>query len=103
MELNIVVQGIIAGIAFGVLAMIPKFQSGYENKPVAMTVSFINRFAIGLLTFTADFNLYSWLTGIIIGFLLSLPEAIFTKDYRHVLFMGMLGGLICGEVMWIIR
>ena len=99
--MSVIIEGIVAGTIFGIAANIPMYDMEYRNKNGEILASFINRFAIGLLTFTVDLSIPTWATGLIIGLLLSLPEAIITKHYKHILFLGLLGGFICGEIAWI--
>jgi hypothetical protein len=47
----------------------------------------------------ATLPLSGWLTGLIFGLLLSLPDAIITKAYAPILGLGTIGGLIIGAVV----
>lgn len=91
--------GVIAGLIFGLLDIIPMFfMEGFADRNSAIVGAFINRFAIGLFIFTVDFPVRAWLKGIIIGLLLSLPDAIITKAYGPILGTGIIGGLIIGFI-----
>jgi hypothetical protein len=94
--MNNIAQGIIAGVAFGLVSAIPMFFMSFENKTKAITASFLNRFAIGFIIFNIDLPLANWLLGLIAGFILSLPEALITNAYKPILTIGTIGGLICG-------
>lgn len=92
-------NGIIAGLIFGLLDIIPMFfMEGFADRNSAIVGAFINRFAIGLFIFTVDFPIKGWLKGLIIGLLLSLPDAIITKAYGPILGIGIIGGLIIGFI-----
>ncbi len=92
-------NGIIAGLIFGLLDIIPMFfMEGFEDRNSAIVGAFINRFAIGLFIFTVDFPIKGWLKGLIIGLLLSLPDAIIIKAYGPILGIGIIGGLIIGFI-----
>jgi len=91
-----IVKGLIAGIIFGVISIIPMFFMTFENKTRAMTASFISRFAIGFVIFNLDLPIPGWLKGGLVGLILSLPDAIVTKQYGPILGLGLIGGLICG-------
>jgi hypothetical protein len=92
-------NGLLAGLTFGILDIIPMFfMDVFADKHSAIIGAFINRFAIGLFIFTVDFPMKSWLKGIIIGLLLSLPDAIITKAFGPILGIGIIGGLIIGLV-----
>jgi hypothetical protein len=91
-----ITQGIIAGVIFGLASAVPMFFMSFEDKTKAITASFLNRFAIGFIIFNIDLPLANWITGLIAGFMLSLPEALITNAYKPILAMGTVGGLICG-------
>ena len=92
-------NGLIAGLIFGILDIIPMFfMDSLVDKNSAIIGAFINRFAIGLFIFTVDFPIKGWLKGLIIGLLLSLPDAIITKAFGPVLGMGIIGGLVIGFI-----
>ena len=71
---------------------------GFADKNSAFIGAFINRFAIGLFVFTAGLSVKGWLKGLIIGLLLSLPDAIITKAYGPIIGTGVIGGLIIGMI-----
>jgi len=92
-------NGLIAGVIFGILDIIPMFfMDSFADKNSAIIGAFINRFAIGLFIFTVDFPIKGWLKGLIIGLLLSLPDAIITKAFGPILGMGIIGGLVIGFI-----
>jgi hypothetical protein len=68
----------------------------FENKTRAMTASFISRFAIGFIIFNMELPIPNWLTGGLVGLVLSLPDAIVTKQYAPILGLGLIGGIVCG-------
>lgn len=90
--------GLIAGFIFGVIDILLMVPLSFPDKTAAMTGAFINRFAIGFLIPTTQLNLPYWLQGILLGFLLSLPDAIITQAYAPILGIGVVGGLIVGLV-----
>ena len=73
-------KGVIAGVIFGVVSIIPMIFMAFDNKTKAMTASFISRFAIGFIIFNLDLPIPSWLKGTLVGFILSLPDAIVTNQ-----------------------
>ena len=91
-----IAKGIIAGTIFGVVSIVPMFFMTFESKTRAMTASFISRFAIGFIIFNMDLPIPGWLKGALVGLILSLPDAIITKQYVTILGFGIIGGLICG-------
>ncbi len=96
--MNNILQGLIAGIIFGIISVIPMLFMSFENKTVAIAASFLNRFAIGFIIFNLDLPVAGWLKGLITGFMLSLPEALITKAYKPIMAMGIAGGIICGLI-----
>lgn len=91
-----IAKGIIAGLVFGIVSIIPMFFMTFENKTRAMAASFINRFAIGFIIFNMPLPIPNWLKGGLTGLILSLPDAIVTKQYGPILGLGLIGGIVCG-------
>ncbi|MEO7292746.1 MAG: hypothetical protein ABIW34_06570 [Ginsengibacter sp.] len=91
-----ITKGIIAGLTFGILSIIPMFFLTFDDKTKAMTGSFINRFAIGFIIFNMDLPISGWTKGLFVGLILSLPDAIITGSYKPILGLGVIGGIICG-------
>ena len=94
-----VIQGIIAGLAFGILDVLVMVPLPLPNRATAMVASFINRFAIGFLIATVNLPMPKWATGALIGLFLSLPDAIITKTYAPILGIGIVGGIIFGIIL----
>lgn len=94
--MNKTIQGIVAGLVFGTIDVLLMIPIPMNDKPIAMLASFINRFAIGFFIVATDIPLPSWMKGLLIGLLLSLPDAIITKTYAPILGVGVVGGLIIG-------
>lgn len=96
--MSMVKRGIIAGIAFGILDILPMLFMDFGDKTAAILGAFLSRFAIGLVIFTADLGVSKILSGFIIGLLISLPDALITKNYGPILGSGAIGGLILGYI-----
>lgn len=94
-----IIQGIIAGLAFGILDVLIMIPIPLPNKTTSIVASFINRFAIGFLIVTVNLPMPKWATGALIGLLLSLPDAIITKTYAPILGVGIIGGTIIGFIL----
>lgn len=90
------VSATIAGLVFGIIDVLLMIPIPMNDKPIAMLASFINRFAIGFFIATVDIPVAPWLKGLLIGLLLSLPDAIITKTYAPILGVGIVGGIIIG-------
>jgi hypothetical protein len=94
--MSVVVKGIIAGLIFGIVSIIPMAFMKFDDKVSAITASFISRFAIGFIIFNMALPIPSWLKGAFVGLILSLPDALVTKQYGPILGLGLIGGLVCG-------
>lgn len=96
--MNNIIKGLIAGTLFGIVSIIPMFFMSFEDKTRAITASFISRFAIGFVIFNMDLPVPNWLKGGLVGLVLSLPDAIVTKQYGPILGLGLIGGILCGMI-----
>jgi hypothetical protein len=94
--MNNIIKVVIAGTIFGIVSIIPMFFMTFEDKTRAMTASFISRFAIGFIIFNMELPIPNWLKGGLVGFVLSLPDAIVTKKFAPILALGIIGGVVCG-------
>jgi hypothetical protein len=88
--------GIISGLAFGIIDIIPMFFMVISDRNLAIIGAFINRFAIGFIIPNIILPLPGWVTGLLIGLLLSLPDAIITGLYGPILGFGIIGGTLIG-------
>jgi hypothetical protein len=86
--------GIIAGLAFGILAVALMIPLQFPDKRAALTAAFLDRFAIGFVIGVVDLSWPRALVGLLIGLLLSAPSAVITKAWVPILGLGALGGLI---------
>lgn len=96
--MNIILLGIIFGIAFGIVAIAPMFKMTFPDKQAAITGAFINRFAVGFLIPNALPEIDPIFRGLLLGVLLSLPDAIITKSYAPIMGLGIIGGLVIGII-----
>lgn len=99
--MNRIVLGLLLGLAFGVvdvLVMIPMPEKDRSKKVQAMLGAFAERFMIGFLIPNVDLGIGYVLSGLIIGFGLSLGSAIITKAYIPILTIGAVGGLLIGYI-----
>jgi hypothetical protein len=92
-------MGLIAGLAFGAVAVATMLPMKFPDKQTAMTAAFIERFGIGFVVAQVQMPWPGWLTGLVLGVLLSLPSALITKAYGPILGMGAVGGLIIGGLV----
>ncbi len=97
--MNKISQGIIAGLIFGILDVLVMLPLPLPDKVIAMIASFVNRFTIGFFVATVNLPVPGWTKGVLVGILLSLPDATITKTYAPILGIGIIGGLIIGLVV----
>ena len=88
------VRGIVAGLAFGVVAAGLMLPMDFPDKPAAITAAFLHRF--GLVIGCVRLRWPGWAIGLFFGLLLSLPDAIITNAYAPILILGAVGGLLIG-------
>ena len=96
--MNSILLGIILGCVFGIVAIAPMTRMTFSDKRAAIIGAFINRFAIGFLIPNTLPGIDPIIRGLIIGVLLSLPDAIITKAYAPIMGLGVIGGLVIGII-----
>lgn len=94
-----ITYGVVAGLAFGGLAIAPMFRMSFADKRAAIAAAFIERFTIGVVISLVAVPWASWITGLVFGLLLSIPSALVTKAYKPILIMGTLGGGVIGWIL----
>ncbi|KKS87596.1 MAG: hypothetical protein UV61_C0001G0003 [Candidatus Gottesmanbacteria bacterium GW2011_GWB1_43_11] len=90
--------GLLFGLVFGLLDVLLMIPLNMPDKAVAMTGAFFGRFAIGFLIPNTSLPTPSWFRGLVVGLLISLPDAIITKAYAPILGIGMVGGILIGVI-----
>ena len=93
------VLSVICGIVFGVVSVATMIPLQLEDKKTALAGAFANRFAIGFVIGATTLPLPMWGSGLLIGLLLSLPDAIITKAWIPIMVLGAIGGVVCGIVI----
>lgn len=91
--------GLICGLLFGIFSVATMIPLPFPDKKAAMTAAFISRFGIGFVIGAARLPLSGWVSGLIFGLLLSLPDAIVTKAYAPIIGIGAIGGAIIGFII----
>ncbi len=94
-----ILLGTICGLAFGALDIAIMLPMSFPDKRAAILGAFINRFAIGFVIGAIRLPWPGWAVGLLIGILLSLPDAIITKAAAPILGLGAVGGLVIGFVV----
>src|SRR3984957_1798383 len=88
--------GVICGPIFGGLDTALMTPLSFPDKRAAMLGAFIARFGLGFVICNIRLPWPGWVTGLFLGLLLSLPDAIITKAMAPILVSGAVGGLIIG-------
>ena len=91
--------GVLCGLIFGALAAAFMIPMQFTDKRAAITGAFINRFSIGFVIGAIQLPLPGWASGLCIGVLLSLDDALITKAYAPIVGLGAIGGLIIGLIV----
>jgi len=94
-----IILGIICGIVFGVVSIATMIPLKLEDKKTAMAAAFASRFSIGFVIGATTLPLPMWVSGLLFGLLLSLPDAIITKSWVPIMILGAFGGVLCGFVI----
>jgi fructose-specific phosphotransferase system IIC component len=97
--MSIWLTGLIAGLAFGIVTVAIMLPLKFEDKRAALIASFISRLTIGFIIVVLDLPLAGWLSGLLLGFILSVPQAIVTRSYGPILGNGAVGGAIIGFIV----
>jgi len=93
-----VVLGVMGGLAFGVVDVLLMLPMQFPDKRTALAAAFASRFAIGFLIPLCRLPLPWFVSGALIGLLISVPDAIITKAYVPILVGGVLGGALLGWI-----
>jgi hypothetical protein len=91
--------GVLCGLIYGALDVALMIPMQFSDKRAAMTGAFINRFSIGFVIGAIQLPWPGWATGLFIGVLLSLADALITKAYAPIIGLGAIGGLIIGAIV----
>jgi len=90
---------VISGLTFGAVALALMVPMEFADKRAALLAAFASRFAIGFTIGCVQLPWPGWLTGLVFGRLLSLPDALVTKAYAPILVIGAVGGLLIGGIL----
>ncbi len=96
--MNPILFGVVAGLIFGALDVALMIPMPHPNKGTAMLGAFFSRFAIGFLIGVTRMPVPGWVRGLIVGVLISIPDAIVTKAYVPIMATGAIGGAIIGAL-----
>jgi hypothetical protein len=94
-----VTLGVICGLVFGAIDIGIMLPMSFPDKRAAITAAFVARFGIGFVVGAARLPWPGWAVGLFFGLRLSIPDAIITKAYAPIVFMGAVGGTIIGVII----
>lgn len=94
--------GAVLGLAFGVVSVLTMVPLPPKDKRRAMAGAFVNRFAIGFIIAVISLPLPHWAAGLVVGFLLSLPDAIIPKAWAPIMLLGAVGGTLLGIIVGVV-
>src|ERR1700691_2836741 len=88
--------GILCGLVCGGVDPVLIILWSFADKRAAMLGAFIARFALGFVICNIRLPWPGWAVGLLLGILLSLPDAIITKATIPIIASGVVGGTIIG-------
>ena len=91
--------GVVLGIGIGISDVLLMLPLSFPDKRAALVGAFTSRFALGFFAATVRLPWSPVVTGIVVGALTSLPDAIITKAYAPIMVSGLVFGTIAG---WIV-
>ena len=94
--MNRLVLGVLLGLAAGVVDVLLMLPLKVPDKPSALAGAFFSRFAIGFLAPNVRLPFHPALVGVLVGLLISIPDAIITKAYIPILVTGVILGALAG-------
>src|SRR5262245_55995622 len=92
--------GVLLGLIIGAVDVALMLPLSFPDKGAALLGAFCARFALGFFAATVRLATSPILTGILVGLLTSLPDALITKAFVPIMATGVVFGAIAG---WIVR
>ena len=94
-----VMLGTILGLGFGVIDVLLMLPLSFPDKRAALLGAFCARFALGFFAATVKLSVPPVVSGVVVGILTSVPDAVITKAYAPIMITGILFGAVAG---WIV-
>jgi hypothetical protein len=91
--------GGLLGVAIGVADVLLMLPLSFPDKTAALLGAFCARFALGFFATTVSLPMSPIVSGVVVGVLTSLPDAIITKAYAPIMITGVIFGAIAGWVV----
>lgn len=97
--MNRVPLGVLLGLVIGALDVAIMLPLSFPDRRAALAGAFCARFALGFFAATVRLPLPPIVSGIVVGLLTSVPDAIITKAYPPILLTGIVFGAAAGWVV----
>lgn len=91
-----VTLGVLLGLAFGIADVLLMLPLTFPDKRAALLGAFCARFALGFFSATVRLPMPALATGVLVGILTSLADALITKAYVPIMATGVIFGAIAG-------
>ena len=91
--------GLLLGVVIGVVDVLLMLPLTFPDKRAALLGAFCARFALGFFAATVRLPVSPILSGVIVGVMTSLPDAIITKAYAPIMITGVIFGAIAGFIV----
>ena len=91
--------GIVLGLGVGIIDVLLMLPLSFPDKRAALLGAFCARFALGFFAATVRLPWSPVVTGILVGVLTSLPDALITKAYAPIMVTGVVFGAIAGSIV----
>jgi hypothetical protein len=91
--------GTFLGLGFGVVDVLLMMPLAFPDKRAALLGAFCARFALGFFAATVRLPVPPVVSGVVVGILTSVPDAVITKAYAPIMITGVLFGALAG---WIV-
>ena len=91
--------GLFLGLGIGIVDVLLMLPLSFPDRGAALLGAFCSRFALGFFAATVRLPMPAVATGLLVGILTSLPDAIVTTAYAPILITGLIFGALAG---WIV-
>ena len=93
--MNRILLGAILGVALGITDVLLTLRHG-SQPTTALLQAFTSRFALGFLGANVELPLHPVISGVLVGILVSLPDAFGLKAYGGIIGSGVVFGALVG-------
>ena len=94
-----VTLGVLLGLVIGMADVLLMLPLPFPDKRAALMGAFCARFALGFFAAVVRLPMSPLLTGVLVGVLTSLPDAIITKAFAPIMLTGVVFGAVAGFVV----